>query len=69
MVGDKVLLKCTALMGKHKMQDCWENTTYEVFEQPFSKIPVFKIKSWGVMMVVKIVHRNLLLPLFYNPLD
>ena len=45
MVGDKVLLRCTAFKGKHKIQDHWEHTIYEVVEQPFGKIPVFKIKS------------------------
>ena len=69
MVGDKVSLRCTAFKGKHKIQDHWENTIYEVVEQPFGKIPVFKIKSQGGDDGVKIVHRNLLLPLFSNPLD
>ena len=45
MVGDKVLLRCTAFKGKHKIQDHWEHTIYKVIQQPFSKIPVFKIKS------------------------
>ena len=70
MVGDEVLLKCTAFKGKHKIQDCWEHTIYEVVEWPFGKIPVFKIKSTeGEDIRVKIVHRNLLLPLFSDPLD
>ena len=45
MVGDKVLLRCTAFKGKHKIQDQWEHIIYEVVEHPFGKIPVFKIKS------------------------
>ena len=49
MKGDKVLLGCTAYKGKHKIQDCWGGTIYEVVEQPFKNMPVFKIKSWGVM--------------------
>ena len=70
MVGDKVLLRHTAFKGKHKIQDHWEHTIYEVIEQPFSKIPVFKIKSVeGEDIRVKIVHRNLLLPLFSDPSD
>ena len=40
-VGDKVLLKHTAFKGKHKIQDRWENTIYEVIEQPLGMIPVF----------------------------
>ena len=48
MIGDMVLLRCTAYKGKHKIQDQWENTVYEVVEQPFKNMPVFKIKPWGV---------------------
>ena len=70
MVGDKVLLRCIAIKGKHKIQDHWEHTIYEVIEWPFSKIPVFKIKSTeGEDIRLKIGHRNLLLPLFPDPLD
>ena len=42
MVGDKVLLRCTAFKGKHKIQDHWEHTIYGVIEQPFGKIPFFQ---------------------------
>ena len=69
MVGDKVLLRCTAFKSKHKIQDQWENTIYEVVEQPLGKIPVFKIQSMEGDDKVKIVHRNLLPPLFSDPLD
>ena len=49
MIGDKVLLRSTAYKGKHKIQDHWKDTIYEVAEQQFKNMPVFKIKSWGVM--------------------
>ena len=68
-VSEKVLLKCTAFKGKHKIQDRWKNTIYEVIEQPVGKIPVFKIKSIEGDDKMKVVHRNLLLPLFSDPLD
>ena len=68
-VGDKVLLKCTAFKGKHKIQDRWENANYKVLEQPLGKIPVFKIKSMEGDDKTKMVHRNLLLPLFSDPSD
>ena len=68
MVGDKVLLRNTAFKGKHKIQDHWKHTIYEVVEQPLGKIPVFKIKSLVGEDKVKIVHRNLLLSLFSGPL-
>ena len=45
MIGGKVLLRHTAYKGKHKIQDHWEDTIYEVVEQPFENMPVFKIKS------------------------
>ena len=66
-VGDKVLQKCTAFKDKHKIQDKWENTIYEVKEQPLGKIPVFKIKSMEGDDKTKVVHENLLLPLFSDP--
>ena len=68
-VGDKVLPKHTAFKGKHNIQDRWENTIYEVIEQPLGKIPVFKIKSMEGDDKTKVVHRNLLLPLFSDPSD
>ena len=46
-VGDKVLLKCTAFKGKHKIQDRWKNTIYEVIRQPIGKMPVFKVEKNG----------------------
>ena len=66
-VGDKVLLKHIAFKGKHKIQDRWKNTIYDVTEQPLGKIPVFKIKSTEGDDKMKVVHRNLLLPLFSDP--
>ena len=68
MVGDKVLLRHTAFKGKDKIQDHWEYNIYEVVEQPLGNIPVFKIKSaGGDEDWVKIVYRNLLLPLYSDP--
>ena len=49
MISDKVLLRHTAYKGKHKIQDHWEDTAYEVIDQPFENMPVFKIKPCGVM--------------------
>ena len=69
MAGDKILLKCTAIKDKHTIQDPWENTIYEVSEQPLAKIPISKIKSMEGDDKMKVVHRNLLLPLFSDPSD
>ena len=68
-VCDKVLLKCTAFKGKHKIQDRWENTIYEIVEQPLGKISVFKIKAMEGDDKMKVVYRNLLLPIFSDPSD
>ena len=69
MIGDKVLLRCTAFKGKHKIQDHWEDTIYEVVKQPFKNMPVFKNQIMGGDDRVKMVHRNLLLPFLSEPLD
>ena len=68
-VGDKVLLKYTALKGKHKIQDRWENVIYEVIKHSIGKVPVFKNKSMEGDDEMKVVHQNLLLPLYSNPSD
>ena len=67
-MGDKVLLKCTAFKGKHKITDRWE-IIYEVMEQPLVEIPVFKIKTTEGDDKMNMVPRNLLLPLFSDPSD
>ena len=65
----KFFLKCSAFKGNHKIQDQWENTIYEVIGQPIDKIPVFKIQSTDSAHKTKVVHRDLLLPLFSDPSD
>ena len=69
MVGDNILLKCTAFKGKHKIHDQWENTIYEVVKQPLGKIPVFKVQSIEGDDKTKVVYRKILLPLFSDPSD
>ena len=68
-VGEKVLLKHPAFKGKHKIQNRWENTIYQVIEQPLGKLPVFKIKSMEGDNKMKVVHQNLLLLLLSDPSD
>ena len=62
-------MQCTAYKGKHNIQDHWEDAIYEVVDQPFKNMPVFRIKPQGGDNRVQIVHSNLLLPLLSNPLD
>ena len=69
MVGDKVLLRHTVFKSKHKVQDQWENTLCEVIEQPLGKLPVFTIQSLEGDDNKKVVHKNLLLPLFSDSSD
>ena len=69
MVDDKVLLRCTVFKDKHKIQDQWENTIYAIIEQPLGKLPVFMIRSMEGDDKGKIMHQNLLLLLFSDPLD
>ena len=65
MIGDQVLLRHTVYKGKHKIQDHWEDTICEVVETcQFSKS-----NHGGPDNRVKMVHRNLLLPLLSDPLD
>ena len=60
--NDTVLVKMVAWKGRHKIQNKWEPSEYIVIEQPNLKVPVYKVKSLedGKM---KILHRNMLLPL------
>ena len=60
-VGDLVLVKQTALKGRHKIQDCWEEE-YQVVDQPTPGVPVYVVKSIAGGRP-RVLHRNLLLPL------
>ena len=60
-------MKHTAFKGKHKIQDHWEDTIYEVVEQHL-KTCQFSKSNHGGDDRVKMVHRNLLLPLSSKPL-
>ena len=57
--GDVVLLRNVGLKGKHKIADKWQQEPFTVLEKPNPDIPVFRIKRGSE---VKVVHRNLLLP-------
>ena len=60
--NDIVLVKRVAWKGRHKIQNKWEPSEYVVIEQPNFKIPVYKVKSLEDGKI-KVLHRNMLLPL------
>ena len=60
--NDIVLVKRVAWKGRHKIQNKWEPSEYVVVEQPNLKVPVYKVKSLEDNKV-KVLHRNMLLPL------
>ena len=60
--NDIVLVKRVAWKGRHKIQNKWEPSEYVVMEQPNFKIPVYKVKSLEDGKI-KVLHRNMLLPL------
>ena len=61
-VNDIVLVKRVAWKGRHKIQNKWEPSEYIVIEQPNLKVPTYRIKSLEDNKI-KILHRNMLLPL------
>ena len=69
MVGDKVLLRHTIFKGKHKIQDNWETLYMLLWNNHLKKYQFSKSNHMGGDDRVKMVHRNLSLPLFSYPLD
>ena len=61
--GDLVLVKRMAFKGKHKIQDRWEHNVYEVLESCRGSPLVFRVQREDGEGDVRILHRNLLLPL------
>ena len=57
------MLRQKAFKGKHKIQDRWENATYEVLNQVDSKIPVYQVKVANGGGKIRTLHRNMLFPL------
>ena len=60
--GDKVLVRQKAFKGKHKIEDKWEQDSYEVIAQPIENFPVFIVQNER-MKKSKTLHRNMLFPL------
>lgn len=66
-IGDRVLIANRGERGKKKVADKWESSPYEVVAVN-PDINVYKIKDIHSDKV-KVVHRNLLLPVDFLPLD
>lgn len=66
-IGDRVLLANKGERGKKKIADKWESSPFEVVALN-PEINVYKIKEVNSDRV-KTVHRNLLLPIDFLPLD
>jgi hypothetical protein len=66
-VGDRVLVKVVALDGRHKLADKWEEDPYLVICQPNQDIPVYKVQREDGFGRMRILHRNVLLPIGHVP--
>ena len=67
--GDKVLVRNLGIKGRHKLADLWEETIYEIIDQPNLDIPVYKVKKEGTKSGTRTLHRNLLFPLSGLPIE
>lgn len=65
-VGDRVLLANKGEHGKRKLSDRWERSLYIVVDKN-AEINTFKIENASTGQV-KIVHRNLIMPVNFLPL-
>lgn len=60
---DLVLVKIVAFDGRHNLADKWENDPYVVINQPNDDIPVYRVKKQNGEGKIRVLHRNLLLPI------
>ena len=60
--GDLGLVRQKAFLGKHKIQDRWENEPYTVLAQVRPDAPIFGVARDGEIKS-RTLHRNMLLPL------
>ena len=61
--GDRVLVYIVGLKGTNKIADKWSEQVYFVVSQPNSDIPAYEMKPDIGRSRVKVLHRNLLLPI------
>ena len=63
-IDDRVLIRNVGLKGRSKLADKWQDVAYVVKGQSKSDIPVFKVSPEGGGKE-KVLHRNLLLPIYH----
>ena len=61
--GDLVLVKRMAFKGKHKVQNRWEQDIYKVLDTCRGSTLVLRVQKEDGTGKIRILHRNLLLPL------
>jgi len=68
-VGDRVLVKLVGLKGKQKLANIWEDAVFTVLEQTSEDIPVFVVQREDKKGKKRTLHRNMLLPVNFLPLE
>jgi hypothetical protein len=68
-VGDRVLVKNVGLRGKQKLANKFEDQIYVVQDQPDHNVPVFVVETESGRKNRRVLHRNLLLPVNFLPLE
>jgi len=67
--GDRVLIRNVGIRGKCKIADRWSSHVYVVLDQPNEAIPVYRVQHDDKTGPIKVLHRNLLLPLSSDTLS
>ena len=67
--GDRVLVRNVGLKGTNKIADKWSEEVYVIVSQPNPDIPVYEVKPETGRGRVKVLHRNLLLPIPCLPVE
>jgi hypothetical protein len=62
-VEDHILVKVVAFDERHKLADKWEEDPYLMISQHNQDIHVYKVQREDGVGRVRILHRNLLLPI------
>ena len=62
-IGDRVLVRNVGFKGTKKIADKWSEQVYAVVSQPNPDIPVYEVKPEIGRSQVKVLHRNILLPI------